>query len=194
MARIDRDEVTCTKADLETVRRLRDMTKTATHPGVMTLKNAESFPELFGASREGGAVHPDGEYWYSKERTMRFVRAKLRYFVGSELFPDGLIVGTTDIETHRIEGGNEWNVRNSQEDISPEEMQRLEAMVRGEQYISQQSHIEIAKKNEKQRRAGRAAQADPLGTAIAAGIAAAQATAAEATKQQRRSAKETVPA
>lgn len=173
MPTTDRPIVTLSENDIATIRALRDETKTSVHPGVMTVKNAETFPELFGSKRFGGGIRDDGVYWTNAEGTMRYVRAKERHFVGTKKFPDGIVIGTTDIETHRVDGGDEWAIRNSQWDISPDEFQRIECMVMGIPYLTQKAHAEITKEKEAQRQAARRAAVNPIETAAAAGAAAA---------------------
>lgn len=177
MPTLDRETVLLTKEDVAAIRKLRDMTKDdpAGYPGIMALKNDEAFPEEFGSKREGGAVKKDGEYWYNKEKSTRFVRTKVRYFEGSSIFPKGIVVGTTDIETHSTEGGAAWEHRNSQEDISPEEFKRLSCLVEGIPYFSQRSHLARVKERQQEKKALVAQAKDPLASAARAGAEAAMA-------------------
>jgi len=145
---IQREPLLMTPADLKTVRDLFAKTKIA------TLKTADAFPDLYGASRKGGAVIADGTF-YAKgdEETVRRIRGRERRFVGSRGFPEGIVCGFTDIEQKRTVDGSEWSHASRQDDISVTELEHVECIAHGRVFKTQAEILAHSEERERQRQA-----------------------------------------
>lgn len=162
----ERQPIQMTKEDYETIKKVRQMTQRpltsgGTSPGILTCKSGDVDSAYKRMPADGDFVpnDPDRE---SKGKTpdadssQRRVRGRERRFVGSPTFPNGVVVGFTDIEQRRTIDGSDWSHAHRQDDISATENEWLEALAFNRPYLTQAEILAHSAERERKRAANAA--------------------------------------
>lgn len=101
---------------------------------------------------------------YRPDTNLKHKRFIERMFVGSDKWPEGVLIGGFDVESRAIKDSNKWEFINRHYDIPLGQLEKLQSLSRGNRWVDADEARKIELAKEAQRREAADAALDPKAT------------------------------
>lgn len=116
---------------------------------------------------------------YTPDTNLKHKRFIERAFVGSDRWPEGILIGGFEVESRAVKDSNKWEFINRHYDFPLGALEKLQSLSRGNRWVDSDEARTIELSRERKRRDAAEAALDPQ-AAIAAAVAQATAGVGDA--------------